>query len=63
MQMDEGDARLLAPVTERTVGCVFSVADALGHRFVAMVYQNALARQMSWLGVVQQRGIVVFTTT
>jgi hypothetical protein len=33
MQVDEGDARLLAPVTERIIGCAFRVANALGHRF------------------------------
>jgi GxxExxY protein len=62
MQMDNGDARLLAPVTERIIGCAFRIANALGHGFVAKVYENALARRMRscGLGVVQQRGIVVF---
>jgi GxxExxY protein len=62
MQMDEGDARLLEPVTERIIGCAFRVANALGHGFIEKVYENALAHEMrkSGLGVVQQRGIVVF---
>jgi GxxExxY protein len=62
MQMDGGDARLLEPVTERIIGCAFRVANALGHGFVEKVYQNALAHEMRkcGLGVVQQRGIVVF---
>jgi GxxExxY protein len=62
MKMDEGDALLLEPVTERIIGCVFRVANALGHGFVEKVYENALAHEMrkSGLGVVQQRGIVVF---
>jgi GxxExxY protein len=61
MQMDEGDARLLEPVTERIIGCAFSVANALGHGFVEKVYENALAHELRkcGLGVVQQRGIVV----
>jgi GxxExxY protein len=61
MQMDEGDARLLAPVTERIIGCAFRVANSLGHGFVEKVYENALAHEMRkcGLGVVQQRGIVV----
>ena len=62
MQMDEGDARLLQPVTERIIGCAFRVANALGHGFIEKVYENALAHEMrkSGPGVVQQRGIVVF---
>jgi GxxExxY protein len=61
MQMDEGDARLLEPVTERIIGCAFSVANALGHGFVEKVYENALAHEMRKCGLatVQQRGIVV----
>jgi hypothetical protein len=27
--VDEGDARLLAPVTERVISCAFTVANAL----------------------------------
>jgi GxxExxY protein len=62
MQMDGGDARLLEPMTERIIGCAFRVANALGHGFVEKVYENALAHEMRkcGLGVVQQRGIVVF---
>jgi GxxExxY protein len=60
--MDGGDARLLEPVTGRIIGCAFRVANALGHGFVEKVYENALAHEMRkcGLGVVQQRGIVVF---
>jgi len=29
MQMDEGDARLLEPVSERIIGCAFRVARPL----------------------------------
>ena len=62
MQMDEGDAWLLEPVTGRIIGCAFRVANALGHGFVEKVYENALAHEVRkcGLGVVQQRGIVVF---
>src|ERR1700739_4666200 len=62
MQMDEGDTRLLPPVTGRIIGCAFRVANALGHGFIEKVYENALAHEMrkSGLGVAQQRGIVVF---
>ena len=62
MQMDEGDARLLQPVTGGIIGCACRVANAPGHGFSEKVYENALAHEMrkSGLGVVQQRGIVVF---
>jgi GxxExxY protein len=62
MQMDEGDSGLLAPVTERIIGCAFRVANALGYGFAEKVYENALAHEMRKcrLGVIQQRGIVVF---
>ena len=62
MQMDGGDAPLLEPVTERIIGGAFRVATTLGHGLVEKVHENALAREMRkcGLGVVQQRGIVVF---
>jgi GxxExxY protein len=62
MQMDDGDARLLLPVTERIIGCAFRVANALGHGFLRKGSRNALAYEMwkSGFCVVQQRRIVVF---
>ena len=61
MQTDDGDACLLAPLTERIIGCAFRVANALGIGFVERVYENALAHEMRKCGlsVVQQRGIVL----
>jgi GxxExxY protein len=49
-------------VTGRIIGCAFRVADTRGHGFIKKVYENAVAHEMrkSGLGVVQQRGIVVF---
>ena len=57
-----GDAWSLAPVTERIIGRAFRVANALGHGFVEKVYENALATKCAKcrLGVVQQRGILVY---
>ena len=56
------DRTNLNGLTERIIGCAFKVANALGHGFIEKVYENALAHEMrkSGLGVVQQRGIVVF---
>jgi GxxExxY protein len=62
MQMDERDARWLPSVAGRIIGCAFRVANAFGHGFIEKVYENAVAHEMrkSGLGVVRQRGIVVF---
>jgi GxxExxY protein len=48
-------------VTERIIGCAFTVANTLGIGFSEKVYENALAHEMRKRGllVVQQRGIVV----
>jgi hypothetical protein len=46
MQMDEGDARLLEPLTERIIGCALRVANTLGLGFVKKVYENVLAHGM-----------------
>jgi GxxExxY protein len=48
-------------VTERIIGCAFTVANALGIGFLEKVYENALAHEMRKRGLVvaQQRGIVV----
>ncbi|WP_428483830.1 GxxExxY protein [Rhodopila sp.] len=53
---------MLEPVTGRIIGCAFRVANTLAHGFVEKVDENALAHEMRrcGLGVVQQRGIVVF---
>ena len=64
MQMDEGDARLLLPLTERIIGCAFRVANALGHGFTEKIYESALAPRYESPGrcgsPVQQWGSVVF---
>ena len=60
--MDEGDARLWGPVTGRIVGCGFRVGNMLGHGSIENGFRNALAHwiRKRRLGVVLQRGIVVF---
>lgn len=56
--MDGGDAQFFEPVTERVIAFAIWVADAVGHG----VCDNAVAYGMrkSALGVMLQRGIVVF---
>jgi GxxExxY protein len=53
---------LLGPAPERTISCAFWVANALGHGFVEMVYENAIAHEIRKcaLRAVRQRGTVVF---
>ena len=54
--------QLLEPVTEWIVGCAFRVANAPGRGFAEKVNENTGTHEMrkSGLGVVRQRGIVVF---
>jgi GxxExxY protein len=64
MQMDEGDARLLQPVTGRIIGCAFQVANAPGHGVIEKVYENALAHEMRKPGFGAGSGeSLSFTTT
>jgi GxxExxY protein len=44
-QMDTDEHRLNG-ITERIIGCSFTVANALGHGFLEKVYQNALAYEL-----------------
>lgn len=55
------DEVMMASVTERIIGCAFTVANALGVGFVEKVYENALALEMRGHGLTvdQQRGVVV----
>jgi GxxExxY protein len=55
------DEMTMDGVTERIIGCAFTVANTLGVGFVEKVYENALTVEMRGRGltVVQQWGIVV----
>jgi GxxExxY protein len=55
------DVARLNAISERIIGCAFTVGNALGHGFLEKVYENALAHELrkSGLAVVQQRGIEV----
>jgi GxxExxY protein len=55
------DVARLNAISERIIGCAFTVGNALGHGFLEKVYENALAHELrkSGLAVVQQRGIDV----
>ncbi len=55
------DVARLNAISERIIGCAFTVGNAPGHGFLEKVYENALAHELrkSGLPVVQQRGIEV----
>ena len=55
------DVSRLNAISERIIGCAFTVGNGLGHGFLEKVYENALAHELrkSGLVVVQQRGIDV----
>jgi GxxExxY protein len=55
------DRSKLDAMSNRIIGCAFSVANALGSGFLGKVYENALAVElrMAGLAVEQQRGITV----
>lgn len=55
------DVARLNAISERIIGCAFTVGNALGHGFLEKVYENALAHELhkSGLTVAQQREIKV----
>jgi GxxExxY protein len=58
MQQDE---ITLNQISERIIGCAFSVMNTLGCGFLEKVYENALAHELrkAGLGVAQQHGVTV----
>jgi GxxExxY protein len=48
-------------ISERIIGCAFTVANTLGPGFVGKVYENALAYELrkAGLAIEQQRGVAV----
>jgi GxxExxY protein len=59
-QMD-ADERRLNDITERVIGCAYTVTNTLGHGFLEKVYENALAYELRKTGLMveQQRSIKV----
>jgi GxxExxY protein len=58
--MDTDDGRSVR-ISERIIGCAFTVGNELGSGFVEKVYENALAHELriAGLAVEQQYGITV----
>ncbi|MSP02392.1 MAG: GxxExxY protein [Acetobacteraceae bacterium] len=54
------DRTALNAISERIIGCAFTVANTPGHGFLENVYENALAHELAKAGitVAQQLGVV-----
>ena len=52
-----GDLSVLNPITEKIIGCAYTVSNTLGAGFLEKVYKNALAHEIRKAGlkVVQQQ--------
>ena len=61
MNTDKMDRGAATVVSERIIGCAFTVANTLGIGFFEKVYENALAHELRKAGlcVRQQHGILV----
>ena len=59
--MDADERRLeLDRITEKVIGCAYTVANSLGCGFLEKVYENALAHELRKAGLsVQQQQIIV----
>jgi GxxExxY protein len=59
--MDADKRRWLDALTERIIGCAYTVANGLGAGFLEKVYENALAHELRKAGltVEQQRALEV----
>jgi GxxExxY protein len=55
------DEEMLNQITERIIGCAFTVANVLGCGFAEKVYENAMVHELrkSGLSVEQQKPITV----
>lgn len=61
MDIDEARRLELNKITERIIGCAYTVGNTLGNGFLEKVYENALAHELRKvdLQVIQQYGIQV----
>lgn len=59
--MDADRRRSLDALTERVIGCAYTVGNALGSGFLEKVYENALAHELRKTGlkIEQQRNLQV----
>jgi GxxExxY protein len=53
------DARRLDEITERVIGCAYTVANTLGPGFLEKVYENVLAYQVEKAGLLVQQQVAI----
>ena len=53
------DARRLDEITERVIGCAYTVANTLGSGFLEKVYENALAYELQKAGYAVQQQLPI----
>ena len=62
MQGGQADLAELNPITEKIIGCAYTVSNTLGAGFLEKVYENALAHELQKVGlrVTQQHPVQVW---
>lgn len=53
------DSRRLNEISERVIGCAFTVANTLGAGFLEKVYENALAHELTKAGLMVRQKIAI----
>jgi len=53
------DSKRLDAISERVIGCAFTVANTLGVGFLEKVYENALAHELTKAGLTVRQQIAI----
>ena len=53
------DSKRLDEISERVIGCAFTVANTLGTGFLEKVYENALAHELTKTGLMVRQQIAI----
>jgi GxxExxY protein len=53
------DSKRLDEISERVIGCAFTVANTLGAGFLEKVYENALAHELTKAGLMVRQQIAI----
>ena len=53
------DSKRLDEISERVIGCAFTVANTLGAGFLEKVYENALAHELTKTGLMVRQQIAI----
>ena len=50
--LKDDDLRIFNPITEKVIGCAYTVSNVLGNGFLEKVYENALAHELRQSGLI-----------